>query len=187
MPSFHYHFSAFLLGLTWTFLSLKNVDNWILNLGFGYDGMENNFKVVRILSSIGMDDIVDDDYVEVYSANKNVWRKNASKARVGFINFDDSIAVIISKRNKNNISKINLWVLDNEACLDRGIEASWSLMLNIDVNLPIEFVQSYFKSVVRNFKDFDSSTCLTIFKYAESLVSIPGFKQVNLVDHEDDN
>ncbi|KAK1380576.1 hypothetical protein POM88_027320 [Heracleum sosnowskyi] len=150
--------------------------------------------------------------------NRNAWRKVEPNPTYGLglgrdfhvcvngilcfdCGLDDMMTFNLNKEVFNYaINKINLWVLDDEACLDGGIEASWTLMLNIDVNLPIEFVQSYLKSgdllvlvdrvwcclynsgnkVVRNFEDFDSSSCLTIFEYAESLVSIPGFKQVNL-------
>lgn len=75
-------------------------------------------------------------------------------------------------------------------------------MLNINVNLPVDWVHSYFNGgdllvqvdrvwclynsenkVVRNFQDFDYPSCLIIFKYAKSLISISGFKQVNLNGH----
>ncbi|KAL8102540.1 hypothetical protein AgCh_027156 [Apium graveolens] len=63
-------------------------------------------------------------------------------------NFKDSIAVIIYKRNNYQpIYKLNLWALDNVECLlGGGIDASWTLIFNIDVNLPIDFVQGYLNS-----------------------------------------
>ncbi|KAL8102541.1 hypothetical protein AgCh_027157 [Apium graveolens] len=63
-------------------------------------------------------------------------------------NFKDSIAVIIYKRsNYQPIYKLNLWALDNVECLrGGGIDASWTLIFNIDVNLPIDFVKGYLNS-----------------------------------------
>lgn len=43
--------------------------------------------------------------------------------------------------------KLDLWMLDDEACLGGGgIEASCILMLNIDVELCVQFVHGYFNS-----------------------------------------
>ncbi|KAK1365289.1 hypothetical protein POM88_040850 [Heracleum sosnowskyi] len=49
--------------------------------------------------------------------------------------FNASIAVIISKR-LTEPPVVNLWALDDEACLrGGGIEASWTLMLNINIDV----------------------------------------------------
>ncbi|KAK1365265.1 hypothetical protein POM88_040826 [Heracleum sosnowskyi] len=65
-------------------------------------------------------------------------------ARITDLN--DSIAVIIYKNYKNNC-KMNLWMLDDEACFCKGgIEASWTLVLDIDLSLLVPFVHGYFIS-----------------------------------------
>lgn len=74
--------------------------------------------------------------------------------------FNDSVAVIIYK-NYKQICKINLWMLEDEACFHGGgIEASWTLMLNIDVSLPVVFVHGYFNSGDLLLLDDDLSWCL---------------------------
>lgn len=123
-------------------------------------------------------------------------------ANARITDFNDCISVIIYK-NYGNGCKINLWMLDDEACFRRGgFEASWTLMLNIDVSLPVLFVHGYFNSgdilllldddddwclydpYTKELSDF-SHSILTgqIFKYTESLVSIPGSKLVNWSAH----
>lgn len=114
-------------------------------------------------------------------------------------NFKDSIAVIIYKRsNYQPIYKLNLWALDNVECLrGGGIDASWTLIFNIDVNLPIDFVQGYLNSGDLLLDLYQNSWYLynldnkearyftqsfylgQIYKYSKSLFTIAGFKQVN--------
>lgn len=152
-------------------------------LEFGFDPIDNDFKVVRFLHHIP-------SAVEVYSANMNVWQNvesvpidvsNSGNFRFccngflcgigdeGILAFDlnkevftcavdlpdrsyppcitvfnDSIAVIIGEGKSG---KIKLWTLDDVGCFHSGgVEASWTLMLSIDANLPVHFVHSYFKS-----------------------------------------
>ncbi|XP_074341844.1 uncharacterized protein LOC141679239 [Apium graveolens] len=114
-------------------------------------------------------------------------------------NFKDSIAVIIYKRsNYQPIYKLNLWALDNVECLlGGGIDASWTLIFNIDVNLPIDFVQGYLNSGDLLLDLYQNSWYLynldnkearyftqsfylgQIYKYSKSLFTIAEFKQVN--------
>ncbi|XP_074323618.1 putative F-box protein At3g16210 [Apium graveolens] len=64
-----------------------------------------------------------------------------SQAQAYITEFNASIAVIIFKKMGENQSSalINLWALDDEASLrGGGIEASWTLMLNIDVSLQLQ-------------------------------------------------
>ncbi|KAK1386372.1 F-box domain-containing protein [Heracleum sosnowskyi] len=122
-------------------------------LGFGFDPIDFDFKVVKV-------NLSDDVFLEVYSLNRNVWRKieiklanrNIFKICIhGFLftiglngmmafdlnkevficdiqlpahsddaclaDFKDSIAVILSNFGDD---MINLWTLDDEACL-RGV------------------------------------------------------------------
>ncbi|KAL8123573.1 hypothetical protein AgCh_011521 [Apium graveolens] len=123
---------------------------------------------------------------------------------IGSTDFDDCIAV-----KENDLTNVfNLWKLDNEACLrDSRVEASWTLMLSIDVGRPIEFVFGYFKSgdlllyiqeevdtlLLYNSNNKEARKVPVsleyhqTFKYNESLVSITGFKQVNWQAWEDDS
>ncbi|XP_063950131.1 uncharacterized protein LOC135152896 [Daucus carota subsp. sativus] len=117
--------------------------------------------------------------------------------------FNDSIAVTISNFCDTDFS---LWTLDDEACL-RGdeVEASWTKMLSIDVGLPISSVLGYYNRRDFMLKDESCEWFLynseeenyrypliymdarQVFKYAESLIPIPGSKQVRWTDHEEDN
>ncbi|XP_017240286.2 uncharacterized protein LOC108213058 isoform X1 [Daucus carota subsp. sativus] len=147
-------------------------------LGFGFDPVDFDFKVVRVVSRA--------IFPQVYSANRDTWRNieiklidipyncafdiclhgflfamgcsgmmafNLNKevficeiklpikpsdphkcydARI--VDFKDSIAIMFSNDEELSSGKINLWTLDDEACLrDGGVEASWTFMLNIDV------------------------------------------------------
>lgn len=240
-------------------------------LGFGFDEINNDFKILRVAWRLKPNcshrkyyaQDCEEIYVEVYSSNKNAWRKlqdkptdlpykygefhvtvntgllccagcygiitfdlhtevltcdginypvptfdttisninnhNDMDSRALVTNFNDSIAVIIYKRSKDPHSyKLNLWALDNVECLrGGGIEASWTLIFNIDVNLPIDFVQGYFNSgdlllnlhenswYLYNIDNKESSYFTQslylgqIYKYSKSLFTIPGFKQVN--------
>ncbi|KAK1386374.1 F-box domain-containing protein [Heracleum sosnowskyi] len=166
-------------------------------LGFGFDPIDFDFKVVRVLSK--------DMFPEVYSLNKNVWRNIETRLsdipyrhRIetclhGFLfaighngmmafdlnkevficdislpvrsndaciaDFKDSVAVIIFNFSEK-VDRIKLWTLDDEACLRGvGVEASWTMMLTIDV----------------------------VFKYTETLLPVAGSKLVNWSDDVDDN
>ncbi|XP_074364582.1 F-box/WD-40 repeat-containing protein 1-like [Apium graveolens] len=138
--------------------------------------------------------------VPTFDSNmSNINNYNDMDSHALVTNFKDSIAVIIYKRsNYQRIYKLNLWALDNVECLrGGGIDASWTLIFNIDVNLPIDFVQGYLNSgdllldLYQNSwylynpdnkeaKYFTQSFYLgQIYKYCKSLFTIPGFKQVN--------
>ncbi|KAK1369514.1 hypothetical protein POM88_035606 [Heracleum sosnowskyi] len=165
-----------------------------LALGFNYDSISNDFKVVTV--------VLPSYSAAVYSANTNVWRNinpnpidfpvdcifdvcvdgilcaagshgmiafdlNAEVFNCGIkfpapifdesiteFSFSDhhatitkynaSIAAIIRKRSDYDC-KINLWSLDDEACLrGGGICPSWTLRLNIIVNQPVQYVHGYF-------------------------------------------
>lgn len=125
-----------------------------------------------------------------------------------------SIAAIICRRRDYD-RKINLWSLDDEACLsDGGIQASWTLRLDIIVNQPVQFVNGYFRGgdflllnddvwylynsnneeadlcIPQNEKArifMDAFYCRQIFRYAESLFKINGFTQINWNAQENDS
>ncbi|XP_017251131.1 uncharacterized protein LOC108221785 [Daucus carota subsp. sativus] len=122
------------------------------------------------------------------------------------IEFHDSIAVMtISNYDQPSNRYFNLWTLDDEACL-RGdeIEASWTKMLSIDVGLPIRSVLGYYNRRDFMLEDESGEWFLyksdeenyriapiymdphQVFKYVESLIPIPGSRQVR-TDREEDN
>lgn len=227
-------------------------------LGFGFDPVADDYKVVRIVSFLSADPRA----AEVYSANTNVWQKvkpdlseggkhyynvpgdfpeedefdvsvngflcclgyygmmafnlNTEVFTIGlklpltkcldacFGDFNGTIAVITSQKSELNYT-FSLWTLDDEACLHGGkVEASWTLMLSIDVDYPYPRVYGCFNS-----GDFvlytQDDNCLLynphtkearnapvsisirgrIIKYNESLVSVTGSKQVDWNAHED--
>lgn len=73
---------------------------------------------------------------------------SSSDARIA--DFKDSICVIISKGEELG-QKINLWTLDDEACLHgSGVKASWTFKLSIDVEVAgfeLDYVLGFFNSV----------------------------------------
>ncbi|XP_074348663.1 F-box protein CPR1-like [Apium graveolens] len=211
-------------------------------LGFGFDPIDNDFKIVRVVSPPFS--------AEVYSSNRNVWQmvpkpldipyddffdvcvngflcctgmygmmafdlnKEVLNCAIKFpvctfdariIEFNYTIACIISMRGTSN-DKINMWTLDDEACLrGGGVEASWTLMFTVGLDLSVQYVYSYFRTgdlLLRTDDDewllYDSDKKKArvvpisvymhqIYKYTESLVSVPGFKQVNWNAGEDNN
>lgn len=113
--------------------------------------------------------------------------------------FKDSIAINFSE---NNIwsDKIKLWKLDDETCLHGGgVKASWTLMLNINLGEPLQYVDDLFnsveflvgtedgsqllynsdKKVTRHVPDVPYFGYPEVFKYTESLFSLAGSKRVN--------
>ncbi|XP_074346171.1 F-box/kelch-repeat protein At3g23880-like [Apium graveolens] len=115
--------------------------------------------------------------------------------------FKDSVSVIISKCEKLG-KTISLWTLDDEACLHGGgVKALWTFKLSIDVESEIchlEWVQGLYNSVEFLLLDVDGWFSYNsdnkvgryirpdpyfsydeVFKYRESLLSVPGS---NLVD-----
>ncbi|KAK1386367.1 F-box domain-containing protein [Heracleum sosnowskyi] len=212
-------------------------------LGFGFDPIDFDFKVVRVLSK--------DTFPEVYSLNKNVWRNIETRLsdipyrhRIetclhGFLfaighngmmafdlnkevficdislpvrsndtcvaDFKDSVAVIIFNFSEK-VDRIKLWSLDDEACLRGvGVEASWTMMLTIDVGVRVDWVFGIFNSVelllasgdlflynlnkkVGRYIDTDLFFDFhEVFKYTETLLPVPGSKLVNWSDDVDDN
>ncbi|KAK1352857.1 F-box domain-containing protein [Heracleum sosnowskyi] len=129
------------------------------------------------------------------------------------IEFNNSIAVItLWDKGWNNGKKINMWTLDDDACLsDGGVEASWTTMFSIDLAASAYLVLGYF-----NNRDLlvliGGDNCMlcnadkkeanivplsvemaghqygrAVYKYTESLVSLAGFKQINWNTVENDN
>lgn len=111
--------------------------------------------------------------------------------------FNDSIAVFNST-NKGFNDKINLWTLDDEACLHgSGVKASWSLTISIYLGNVPQFVGGIFNNVEFLIVDEDGSQVLynsdkkvyrdvpeppyfdEALKYRESLFSVAGSKLVN--------
>ncbi|KAK1386363.1 F-box domain-containing protein [Heracleum sosnowskyi] len=219
-------------------------DNVKVALGFGFDPVDVDFKVVRVLSTA--------IFPEVYSVNRNVWRKIETKlsdipcrknnfgiclhgylfaiGRNGLMAFDlnkevftcdiqlpvctiiaciaefkDSIAVIIS--NFNEEGRINLWTLDDEACLcGTGVKASWTMMLTVDVGVECHWVYGIFNSaelllaVLGDWFSYNLDkkvgryiNCNPIFyfdkflEYTESLLPVAGSKLVNWSADKGDN
>ncbi|KAK1352873.1 F-box domain-containing protein [Heracleum sosnowskyi] len=240
--------------------------------GFGYDPIDHDYKVVRVVSGPSLSSMRHLLSAEVYSANKNVWRKvpdpidipwdsdfdvcvNGYLCGIGnygmmsfdlnkevfsctmklpimrelvrdearIIEFNKSIAVVIlliayndDKSNGELDNKINMWSLDDDACLrGGGVVPSWTIMFSIDLVTPVELSLGYFcngdllllildekyvykwiscNANKKEAKIFPLSVdmakhkyCRGVDKYRESLVSLTGFKQVNWNAVEDDN
>lgn len=224
-------------------------------MGFGFDPIGNDFKVVRFV--MFNHKLISDEpcyAAEIYSANSNDWREvNPSptdhckydKLNVclnGFLccpgsrpmsmiafdldkevftfginlpaissnycitDFNDSIAFVTIMEDKSNRA-IQLWTLDNEACLRGGVEASWTVILTVDVDFPNPRVIVCFNSgdfllySVRDgyllwnshkkeFRNVPDSVRIAnrIIRYHESFVSITGSQQVlSPVDAHEDN
>ncbi|XP_074364465.1 F-box/kelch-repeat protein At3g23880-like [Apium graveolens] len=68
--------------------------------------------------------------------------QSSTKTRVS--NFNDTIAVIFCTMDNG---KIQLWTLDNEACLcGGGVQALWTKVLSIDVGLPLYLVEGLYNN-----------------------------------------
>lgn len=264
-----------------------NVDNdnqttcKYVDVGVGFDLIDFDFKVVRVVYLMPVEvrsngvfycatknefisAIKSRASAEVYSANKNVWRKinsqltdvpcrrffdiclhgfllakgyngmvafdlnkevficdikfpsssNDSGTSTCVVDFKDIIAAVIYKVRGSD-GKINLWTLDNEACLRSGggdgVEASWTMILSIDVGQRFDFVQGLFNSVEfllritneevageyfsynydrklgRYMLIYPFFEFYYVFKYKESLLTIPGSKLIDWPADEDDN
>ncbi|XP_017220910.1 F-box/kelch-repeat protein At2g43445 isoform X2 [Daucus carota subsp. sativus] len=110
--------------------------------------------------------------------------------------YKDTIA-FISYDNIRGSEKINLWTLDNEACLSGGgLEASWTKVLGLDVGVSFDNVEGLFNNIqfllfgderllynsnkklttkVPSYPNYAPSTFL---RYTKSLVSLTGFKRI---------
>ncbi|KAL8105119.1 hypothetical protein AgCh_029058 [Apium graveolens] len=116
------------------------------------------------------------------------------KTRV--IDFKDTIVVTISNMDEG---KIQLWTLDDEACLYGGeVNASWTKVLTVDVGVPLNIVGSLFNNVQLLLVDakgdvylYDLNKKVTLdvtvpsfleprefIKYVKSLFSLEGFKRI---------
>ncbi|XP_074327233.1 uncharacterized protein LOC141665150 [Apium graveolens] len=185
-------------------------DRWeVLSDGFGFDPIDNDFKV---LLCIGPPNVT-----AVYSTTKNIWqvKQNAINLFIANSNgpvqlhliltnvtsLNNSIVVILSE--KGFTGKISLWTLDNVEYVcgigGGGVEASWTRILNISVDLPVKFVHcystngdlllgcrdstwfSYNFEKKEVFKIPASEHWQQVFKYTESLVSILGSKQSGML------
>lgn len=136
---------------------------------------------------------------------------NVSGTSTCIVDFKDIIAAVIFRGADH---EIKLWTLDNEACLcsgDCGVEASWTMMLSIDLSQRFDFVRGLFNSVefmlritneevAGDFFSYNSDKKIgrfmliypffdfyDVFKYQESLLTIPGSKQIDWPADEDDN
>ncbi|XP_074338103.1 uncharacterized protein LOC141675289 [Apium graveolens] len=116
--------------------------------------------------------------------------------------FKDSISVIISKCEELG-ETIKLWTLDDETCLHGGgVKASWTLKLSIDVGERFDCVQGCFNSefllataghfsynsdnkVGRYIRPDPYFSYDEVFKYRESLLSVPGSNLVEWSSDED--
>nr|XP_017255439.1 PREDICTED: putative F-box protein At3g10240 [Daucus carota subsp. sativus] len=109
--------------------------------------------------------------------------------------------------------KINMWMLDDDACLKGGgVEASWTIMFSIDLAMPAVLYNGYFSNgelllLIRNHDDRMWISCDAdkkeakiarvemadhlythrLARYTESLVSLPGFKQIKDWNGRDDD
>nr|XP_017229266.1 PREDICTED: uncharacterized protein LOC108204378 [Daucus carota subsp. sativus] len=109
--------------------------------------------------------------------------------------------------------KINMWMLDDDACLKGGgVEASWTIMFSIDLAMPAVLYNGYFSNgelllLIRNHDDCMWISCDAdkkeakiarvemadhhythrLARYTESMVSLPGFKQIKDWNGGDDD
>ncbi|KAL6526132.1 hypothetical protein OROMI_029772 [Orobanche minor] len=206
-------------------------------LGFGYDPIDDDFKVVRVESGFLLPRCIQligmygekwlirltflleiSMYVSLLSLMNMTIEDNAH-----VIEYNKCISVIILMHIGRSgdefdcrfYEKINVWMLDDDACLrGGGVEASWTPMLSIDLDSPSKLSYLYFSNgdfllltthdddnmwILRNadMKDVkivplsvDTAVELylvQIYQYTESLVSLGGFRQVYLNAAEDDN
>nr|XP_017255538.1 PREDICTED: putative F-box protein At1g32420 [Daucus carota subsp. sativus] len=170
---------------------------------YGYDAGGDNDENNDDVYDVAEDEDDDDEepgVIEFY--DPRVIESND----VRIIEFNKSIAVIIVwDYGLNDDKKINLWTLDDDACLrGGGVEASWPLMFSIDLGMPLDFIHGYSSNgdiVIilddayvwiscnvdkKEAKILPLSTGMAkhlytrhVYKYTESLVLIAGFEQVN--------
>ncbi|XP_017251403.1 F-box protein At1g30790-like [Daucus carota subsp. sativus] len=241
--------------------ALYNCDDKVA-LGFGFDPVDFDFKVVRVVSRTVFPEVYsaerDTWRNEVYSAERDTWRNIETKlidipyncrfdiclhgflfatgysGMVAFnlnkevficdiklpinckgprkcydariVDFKDSIAVMFSNDEELRSGKINLWILDDEACLrGGGVEASWTFMLNIDVGKQLGYLKGLFnnveflliygewisynydRKVVRYIRTYPLFDYDDVFKYTESqqMLLVTGSKMVNWSDDKD--
>ncbi|XP_074379554.1 F-box/kelch-repeat protein At3g06240-like [Apium graveolens] len=177
-------FSAFGTGIPCTYLwnpatkqakmipPIDYDDVIIVIMGFGFDPLGDDYKVVVLINSFSRDWTI-----ELYSAKTNVWRTVEQNLEDdpngglfdacvnGFVccisyrtESDNMLAFDLNKEvltciklpegySPIRITDFNLFKLDDEACLrDSGVEASWTKMLTVDVGHRIESVFGHFSS-----------------------------------------
>nr|XP_017255480.1 PREDICTED: putative F-box protein At2g16220 [Daucus carota subsp. sativus] len=209
-------------------------------IGFGYDPVDGDYKIVVVgvmmvfdlnkevmncaiklpvvaAGGVGVDgDDDEDDFDEdFYDA----------QPETRIIELDKSIAVITLWADASNDDrngwryldkKINMWRLDDDACLKGGgVEASWTIMFCIDLEMSGILLNGYFSNgelllLIRDDAD-DHHMWIScdadkkeakiarvemaghhythrVERYTESLVSLPGFEQIkDWNDRDDDN
>ncbi|XP_074342927.1 F-box/kelch-repeat protein At3g23880-like [Apium graveolens] len=161
-------------------------------IGFGYDPVDDAYMIVRLVSLWNSPLLC----AEVYSTKTNDWR--AVETRPYDYPQYDAFDVCVSgficctvSKPKKFKHKIRLWTLDDVACLrDDGLDATWTLMLNIRVDFPLWGIYGHFGSgelllnveegmwILYDFEKHDSREIplsivdmRQIFAYDESLVS----------------
>ncbi|XP_074352524.1 F-box/kelch-repeat protein At2g43270-like [Apium graveolens] len=121
-----------------------------VSLGFGFDHIDHDLKVVRFLSSSVAP--------EVYSATRNSWRSIKHiptdipiylfhACLHGFLFTFKINGMMAFDLNKEY--KVEVWTLDDEACFGGSgeINASWTMMFNIDLSEPLDYVEGVVNSV----------------------------------------
>lgn len=126
-----------------------------------------------------------------------VRRRDIKRFNARVIVVNESVAVGFFSRDMELSGKVKVWTLDDDACL-RGdqVEASWTLVLSIRVDIPGRFVRGYcsskdlllvigediwlsYNTEEKEVKPFPDSIYLSqVIKYNESLISIRGSKLV---------
>ncbi|KAK1380042.1 F-box domain-containing protein [Heracleum sosnowskyi] len=132
---------------------------------------------------------------ELFICDINLPGDAQSSLKTRVCDFKDTVAVMFS--NMVN-GKIQLWTLDDEACLcGGGVKALWTNVLSIDLGVPLNFVEGLFNNfqllLVNRDGDrfmYDLTKKVTtnvtgpyfetgeIFKYTESLFLLEGFKRI---------
>ncbi|KAK1352874.1 hypothetical protein POM88_052712 [Heracleum sosnowskyi] len=128
---------------------------WSSYDGFGYDPIDHDYKVVMILSWRSLSPMHHFLSAEVYSVNKNVWRKEVFNLAIKLpvicdrvrdeaciVEFNKSVGVVIlinasndDKTDRRLDKKINMCSFDDDAYLrGGGVEALWTIMFSIDAS-----------------------------------------------------
>ncbi|XP_017230347.2 F-box/kelch-repeat protein At3g23880-like [Daucus carota subsp. sativus] len=168
------------------------------------------------------EDDYDDEYDDEYGFDYDSDGSYEAEANTRIIEFNKSVGVIVLWANALDYElsdwrwnkKVELWKLDDEACLrGGGDEASWTLMFSLKFDRPALLRNGYFSNgnlllsvrsdsymwiscdvdkkdaeiVPLSDEMADCCYCYDMCKYTESLVSLAGFKQISWKAGEDDN